>query len=178
LRYVALLRGINVGGHRMVKKEELADIFASAGLTDVVTLLASGNVVFSSNETDEAALQSVIEGALNDSLGYHVDVMVRTIAYMKELVALDPFADYTTEGAKFYVTFMARKPETVPPLPEDLPGQQSVAVGANDREFFAVSRKVQGSYGDFSPFMKAAFGKQPMTTRNWNTVVKLAAFGD
>src|SRR6187399_1157243 len=82
VRYVALLRGINVGGNRMISKEQLTSIFEGIGLTRVQTLLASGNVVFSSTETDEATLQKSIEGALETELGYSVNVMVRTVAYI------------------------------------------------------------------------------------------------
>ncbi len=176
IKYVALLRGINVGGNRMIKKEELTEIFEGAGLTDVQTLLASGNVVFASPETDERNLTDLVESALETALGYRVDVMIRTIAYIKELIALDPFAPYDTVGNKFYVTFLTTAPESVPDMPLKLTEMRALAVGMNDREFFSISHKTSdGRYGDFGPFIKATFGKQPVTTRNWNTVVKLAA---
>ena len=177
IRYVALLRGINVGGHRMIKKEELTEIFTTAGLADVQTLLASGNVVFSSPEDDEAKLQSIVETALEKHLGYRVDVMVRTIWYMKELLMLEPFAEYLQPAAKFYVTFLSHAVDELPEFPIKLKDQNAYAVGVNDREFFAVSfKRMDGKYGDFTPFMIKTFGKQPATTRNWNTIVKLAAF--
>ena len=177
IRYVALLRGINVGGHRMIKKEELTDIFTTAGLMDVQTLLASGNVVFSSPETDEATLQSHIETTLENALGYRVDVMVRTILYMKELLLMEPFAEYIQPSAKFYVTFLSKAVDELPDFPVKLKDQNAIAIGTHDREFFAVSfKRMDGRYGDFTPFMTKTFGPQPVTTRNWNTIVKLAAF--
>ena len=177
IRWVALLRGINVGGHRMIKKDELQQIFEGCGFSDVRTVLASGNVVFSSERNDEAELQGTIETALEDCLGYRVDVMIRTIAYLNELVEMDPFARAANwDEVKLYVTFLTHRPEDVPVLPVDLGDQDALALGLNDREFFAVSRKGRdGRYGDFAPFMLKAFGKQPITTRNWRTVVKLAA---
>jgi uncharacterized protein (DUF1697 family) len=178
IRYVALLRGINVGGHRKISKEQLTAIFESAGLTRVQTLLASGNVVFSSTEADEDRLQKSIEDALEHDLGYRVDVMVRTVNYICELLELNPFDSYEPIGAKFYVTFLSRRPETVPELPVKLSDQGAEAVGINDREFFAVSYKVEGSYGDFTKYLVQTFGKQPVTTRNWNTIAKIAAFRD
>ena len=177
LRYVALLRGINVGGHRMIKKEELQAIFEACGFTDVRPVLASGNVVFSSTETDESALQQQIESTLAEGVGYQVDVMVRTIAYLNELLELHPFAKAEEwDEVKLYVTFLTHRPESEPELPVDLGDQNALALGLHDREFFAVARKGRdGRYGDFSPFIKQAFGAQPITTRNWRTVVKLAA---
>ena len=177
IRYVALLRGINVGGHRMIKKDELQAIFEACGFTDVRTVLASGNVVFSSTETDEAALQERIESALAEGVGYQVDVMVRTIAYLNELLELNPFARAAEwKDVKLYVTCLTEAPSDQLDLPVDLGAQNALALGMHDREFFAVSRKGRdGRYGDFSPFIRRAFGAQPVTTRNWRTVVKLAA---
>jgi uncharacterized protein (DUF1697 family) len=176
IRYVALLRGINVGGHRMIRKDELQAIFEGCGFSDVRTVLASGNVVFSTASTSEKQLTETIESALADALGYRVDVMVRTIAYLNDLMALDPFGDVGPGDGHNYVTFLTTAPETVPDLPQDLPDQHALALGLNDREFFSVSyKRPDGRYGDFGPFMKQAFGKQPVTTRNWKTVVKLAA---
>ena len=176
VRYVALLRGINVGGNRMIKKEELQAVFEGSGFTDVRTVLASGNIVFNSDHGDEAELQQKIETALEDRLGYRVDVMVRTIAYLNELVEMDPFARAAEwDDVKLYVTFLTEGPDAVPELPVDLGDQNALALALHDREFFAVSRKGRdGRYGDFAPFIRKAFGKQPVTTRNWRTIVKLA----
>ena len=175
-RHVALLRGINVGGHRMIRKEELQEIFEGSGMTEVRPVLASGNVVFSSAPTSEEELTVAIESALEKALGYRVDVMVRTIAYLNELIALDPFGEVGPGDGHNYVTFLTHAPDTVPELPQDLVGQHARALSLNDREFFAVTyRRADGRYGDFGTFMVKAFGKQPVTTRNWKTVIKLAA---
>src|SRR5688500_16548937 len=115
IRYAALLRGINVGGHRMIKKEELQAIFEGCGFTDVRTVLASGNVVFSGELTEEIELQELIESALADAVGYRVDVMVRTISYLNELLEMDPFAPAANwEEVKLYVTFLTHRPEEAP----------------------------------------------------------------
>jgi uncharacterized protein (DUF1697 family) len=177
IRYVALLRGINVGGHRMIKKDELQAIFDGCGFTDVRTVLASGNVVFSSALTEEVELQGRIEAALEEAVGYHVDVMIRTIDYLNELLDLNPFARAAEwEDVKLYVTFLTERPGREPELPVDLGDNNALALGMHDREFFAVSRKGRdGRYGDFGPFIRQAFGTQPVTTRNWRTIAKLAA---
>jgi uncharacterized protein (DUF1697 family) len=160
----------------MIKKDELQAIFERCGFTDVRTVLASGNVVFSSTSTSEEVLTQTIETALEDALGYRVDVMVRTIAYLNELLELDPFREVGPGDGHNYVTFLTRAPETAPELPQDVPEQYFLALGLHDREFFSVSYKTpDGRYGDFGPFIQKAFGKQPVTTRNWKTIVKLAA---
>jgi uncharacterized protein (DUF1697 family) len=175
IRYVALLRGINVGGHRMIRKDELQAIFEGCGFSDVRTVLASGNVVFSSDLVDEVAIQERIESALHDALGYEVHVMVRTSAYLNDLIALDPFGEVGPGDGHNYVTFLTSAPDRVPDLPEDLPDQYFLALGMHEREFFSVSRKTpDGRYGDFGPYLVRQFGKQPVTTRNWKTVLKVS----
>ena len=175
IRYVALLRGINVGGHRMIKKDELQAIFEGCGFSEVKTVLASGNVVFSSDLVEEAAIQERIETALHDALGYGVNVMVRTISYLQDLIAIDPFGEVGPGDGHNYITFLTTAPKQVPDLPEDVPEQYFLALGMHGREFFAVSRKrPDGRYGDFGAYMAKHFGKQPVTTRNWKTVLKLA----
>ncbi len=174
-RYVALLRGINVGGHRKILKEELTNIFAACGYTDVQTLLASGNVVFAAEEEDESALATTIETALEEALAYRVDVMVRSIDYIRQLVESDPFGRYDVAGKKFYVTFLTSPPVSVPTdLPRSLPDQNSIAVKVGEREVYTISLKgPDGRYGDFGKFANEVSGKQPVTTRNWNTVLKI-----
>jgi len=175
IRYVALLRGINVGGHRMIKKDELQAIFEGCGFSEVKTVLASGNVVFSSDLVEEAAIQERIETALHDALGYVVNVMVRTISYLQDLIAIDPFGEVGPGDGHNYINFLTAAPEAVPDLPEDVPEQYFLALGMHEREFFAVSHKrPDGRYGDFGAYMAKNFGKQAVTTRNWKTVLKLA----
>ena len=160
----------------MIKKEELQAIFEGSGLTEVRPVLASGNVVFSSDSTSEEALTDRIESALEATLGYQVDVMVRTIAYLNELISLDPFGEVGPGDGHNYVTFLTKAPEKSPVLPLELPEQKVTALALHGREFFAVTYKSgDGRYGDFGPFMTKAFGKQPVTTRNWKTILKLAA---
>src|SRR6476619_1760790 len=111
IRYVALLRGINVGGHRMIKKDELQAIFEGCGFSEVKTVLASGNVVFSSDLVEEAAIQERIETALHDALGYVVNGMVRTIAYLQDLIAIDPFGKVGPGDGHNYITFLTTAPK-------------------------------------------------------------------
>jgi len=82
-RYAALLRGINVGGHR-VKMDHLRSLFADMGLEDVATVIASGNVIFSTPSEDPSALESSIEKHLYGALGYEVATFVRTPAELRD----------------------------------------------------------------------------------------------
>lgn len=90
MRYVAFLRGMNVGGHR-VSKEQFQKLFAEMGFTDPVTFRASGNVLFDARDDGEAAITSRIEEHLEKSLGYAVPAFVRSAAEVKAITAHEPF---------------------------------------------------------------------------------------
>src|SRR5437773_6771078 len=90
-RYVAFLRGINVGGRKLIKMEALALMFRSAGLKNVRTHIASGNVIFASASANKAALTRKIEKALARELGYEVPVILRTLAELESLARRNPF---------------------------------------------------------------------------------------
>lgn len=87
-RWVAFLRAINVGGHR-VSGDELADVFRSIGHIDVSTFLASGNVIFSAQRPDPEP----IETALFEAFGYAVPTILRSREHLAQLVEATPFTD-------------------------------------------------------------------------------------
>jgi uncharacterized protein (DUF1697 family) len=96
--YIALLRGINVGGHT-VKMDVLRSYFEQMGLGNVRTYIQSGNIFFESEQEDRAALAEMIEGHLHTALGYDVPVCLRTIAELEQVIATDPFRDLTVTPA-------------------------------------------------------------------------------
>jgi uncharacterized protein (DUF1697 family) len=173
IRYVAFLRGINVGGHRLIKMDELGRLFTAMGLSDVRTVIASGNVLFASEEADAKKLTARIELALEESLGYRVDVMLRTMARLRDLIELDPVQPKKGEG-HLYVTFLPDVPATVPPLPAHFPDEYFSVLAVSEAEVLVSATKMpNGLHGDPGKYLKKHFGKVT-TTRNWNTVVKIA----
>lgn len=88
--WIAFLRALNVGGRRLTN-DMLAGAFADAGMEDVRTFLASGNVVFQASTTDEAQLVSRLEDGLRAALGYEVPAYLRSSEQVRELAALEPF---------------------------------------------------------------------------------------
>jgi uncharacterized protein (DUF1697 family) len=112
--YIAFLRAVNVGG-RTVKMERLRELFTELGLRDVRTYIQSGNVFFTSDATDRAALTRRIEQHLEAVLGYAVPTMLRTVAEVEQLVEADPFAGVeVTPEVRLCVVFLSE------PLPADL----------------------------------------------------------
>lgn len=96
--YIALLRGINVGGNKMIKMAELKRILEEMGLGRVQTYIQSGNVLFESEE-EEGPLQTNIEEEIKKVFGFPVAVLLRTYAELKSLIAHCPFSlDSLAEG--------------------------------------------------------------------------------
>jgi uncharacterized protein (DUF1697 family) len=174
-RYAAFLRGINVGGHRIIKKDELIRIFTGAGLRDVRTVIASGNVLFTTDQTDMATLTETIERALQDALGYDVTVFLRTIAQLQELVRRDPFAAIDDSDTKRYVIFLPHAPADPPTLPVHIPEESFSVLGIEGAEVLVAAAKQPTGprYGDPTAYINKTFGKVS-TSRNWNTIVKIA----
>lgn len=90
-RYVALLRGVNVGGHAILKMADLRQLFASLGFKEISTYIQSGNVIFSAGDAGRAAIVRKIEDGLASLLGHEVRALVFTRAELKEAAAHNPF---------------------------------------------------------------------------------------
>lgn len=95
-RFVALLRGINVGGKNLIKMADLKACFEALGFENVSTYIQSGNVLFNADKPDRATLESRIEEALSKTFNYESRVVVRSHKQMKEIVARAPegFGDH------------------------------------------------------------------------------------
>ena len=107
IEYIALLRGVNVGG-RTVRMEVLRGLFRELGLADVRSYIQSGNVFFACPPGGRARLAAHIEGHLARRLGYEVPVILRTVPELARVVARDPFRDVVvTRDMRLCVVFAA-----------------------------------------------------------------------
>jgi uncharacterized protein (DUF1697 family) len=88
--YVALLRGINVGGKNKIEMKQLKAAFEDAGMTSVRTYINSGNVIFSSNSRSRARLTEVVEDAIARTFGFRIGVLVRDLKSMRAVVKALP----------------------------------------------------------------------------------------
>ncbi len=174
ITYVALLRGINVGGHKRIKMDDLRREFAAAGCREVETYIQSGNVVFAADESDADALAQTIERHLHGALGFEVSVILRTAAEMDAVVANNPFVGHDDPDARPYITFMARDLPVDLVVPRFSPLKDTEIVKATTRELFTLNRRVKDRPANPNLFSEKTF-KTPATTRNLNTVAKLAA---
>ena len=108
--YAAFLRAINVGGH-VVKMDRLRKVFVDAGARDVETVIASGNVLFSSPSKNESALAAKLAACLEKALGFEVATVLRTPEELAEAATRRPFGA-ETEGANLYVGFLSAAPSS------------------------------------------------------------------
>jgi len=110
-RYVAFLRGMNLGGRR-IRNEELGAEFEALGFADVSCFRASGNVVFAGEESDEPTLTVQIEAGLGEALGYAVPVFLREAAELRAVVAREPFDSVALAASKgkLQVAFLPTAP--------------------------------------------------------------------
>jgi uncharacterized protein (DUF1697 family) len=169
-RVAALLRGVNVGGHRKLPMADLARCLIEAGYGGVRTLLASGNVVLTA-EADVRALEIALEQLLTDRLGLVTDVLVRSGADLERVVAGNPFPD-VANGSQLLVLFH-RDPvpaDRVAALLDGHGGPERIA--AQGRELYI---DFAGGMRDSPVTARMAKLKFPRraTGRNMNTVVKL-----
>lgn len=110
--YVALLRGINLGGHKIVKMDQLRKAFEDLGLGEVKTYIQSGNVVFNAPARDPVTLAKKIEEKIVRQFGFPVPVLVKTAAGVGDVIKNNPLVkEKDIDVSRLHVTFLSSAPE-------------------------------------------------------------------
>jgi uncharacterized protein (DUF1697 family) len=175
-RYIALLRGINVGGKNKILMADLGRTFASIGLVNVQTYMQSGNVIFDSTESEEALVPK-IENRIRTDFGFFVSVIIRTADEFAKLICNCPFseeeiskAESLSAGESLYVLLLGHPPA------EDKINLLAGFNYAQDR-YKIVGRDVYlllcGSIRNSKLANDIGKLNVPATTRNWKTIRKL-----
>jgi uncharacterized protein (DUF1697 family) len=185
MRYVALLRGINVGGNTMMKMDELKAVFSELGFENVTSYINSGNLAFdtadrvrsphvSKGSRGEQGLVDALETAIEKKFGRHIDVMVRPQSDIDRVIANNPFEGEFESHKHMHVLF----------LKDELPLEKQFALSEIDlgdeciaclgREIYAL---LPAGVAESNFLRKSPLDKKPRvsyTGRNWRTVLKLA----
>ncbi len=169
IRWVALLRGVNVGGIT-VKSAPLADLFRSLGFDEVKTVLASGNVLFTTTDTDSAALIPRIERALTDEFGYAARVVLIRQSTLADVVAGYPFNE--VDDRHPYVIF-ASDPAVFDGVDATELDDTIERVAPGDGVLYWEVRRGLSTDSTFSKRTAKAKGSAVTTTRNLRTLRKL-----
>lgn len=175
---ISMLRGINVGGHNLIKMDALRALYQSLLLEYAQTYVQSGNVVFRTEDHDLVRLSNQIENAIEQTFGFRPAVVLRTLAELHDVVARNPFAMRSDISPnKLLVTFLAGDP-----------GQE-----ARDKllRIKAHPEEIQVERRELYIYFPAGMGRSklpitsidkivntPGTSRNWNSVLKLLAMAE
>jgi len=173
MRYIALLRGINLGGANQMKMDDLKAVFAELGFENVKSYINSGNLAFDTKKTTESKLINKIEDAVESNFGRRVHIMIREQREIERILKNNPFDGQYESHKHMHVLFLKE------PMPVEKAKllQQSALPGekydVRDREIYnLLPNGVAGSL-----LTKGFFEKKPAvpyTGRNWRTVEKLA----
>jgi uncharacterized protein (DUF1697 family) len=169
--YIALFRGINVGGNNLIPMSELKTILEKLGLRDVRTYLQSGNAIFQAEEKDKLKLSAGISDAIETSSGFKPQVLLLEKKDLEEAIKLNPFAEAESNPKALAVTFLFSQP-----VNPDLKTLESLKT---DIERFKLTGNV------FYMYAPDGFGRSKLasriekclgvstTSRSWNTVRKI-----
>ncbi len=171
--YIALLRGINVSGHKKVPMADLRSMLRKMGFQDISTYIQSGNVVFSSDESNSHTLEKQIKQRIQGTFGFEVPVLVKSIAEFKKIIQQNPFTEAESlEKNQVYFVLL-----------RDRPLQERVAVFQKEEfknEKFEVTEGCvyllcQNGYGraKLNNNLVEQKLKVEATTRNYRTMAKL-----
>lgn len=172
-RYVALLRGINVGGNKKIPMADLRTVLTGLGYTDVRTHLQSGNAVFDSTKRSSAAVGAAVEKAIADEFGMSVSCVIRTGPELVATIEGHPFGEIADNGSRMLVLFLSANPD-----PALLAEFDPVALAPDEVEVGdgVIYQWCPNGILEAPPvrdFVEKNL-KVRATGRNWNTVMKLA----
>lgn len=175
---IALLRGINVGGQKMIKMADLKSIFESMGFLHVRTYIQTGNVIFETDEDCTDLLRENTEHRLADALGYEVPVILRTLTELEDIIRNNPFdGSEITDPKQLYVSFLSAEPagESVNELARYTGGGDD-EIRVIHREVYLLCRQPYHKTAYSNHFLERKL-KVQATARNWNTVNKVISIG-
>jgi uncharacterized protein (DUF1697 family) len=168
---IALFRGINVGGRKILRMQELKSLLESLGCTDVKTYIQSGNVVFSHVNPDDTSLSDAISSTIESKFGFLPIVLLLPASELRRAVTENPFADAVSEPKTLHLWFLSADPAN--------PDLTSIEALKTEGESFALKERrfyLHAPKGIGRSKLAAAVEKLlgvPATARNWRTVTKI-----
>lgn len=171
MKYIALLRGINVGGHNKIKMAELRELLSSLGFQHVQTYLQSGNVVFETDISAKEALENRLSKSIDSKFGFEPKILLLTFDEITQAVESNPFNEASSTPKSLHFGFLKQPP--------DNPDIEKLNKLQKDSERFELTNKVFYLHTpDGVGRSKLAAGSEkalgvPMTDRNFRTVRKI-----
>lgn len=173
--YAVLLRGINVGGKKKLPMARLRTLMEGLGHTGVRTYLQSGQAVFTADHGDEGSLAAELAEAVEREFGFTVEALVRDSAYLAAVVAACPFPAAELEARQLHVTYYSQPVDEERFAEIDRPAFLPEEFRLGDRALYLYAPDGLGRSRLAEYLSRPRLNKGLVaTTRNWNTVVKLA----
>jgi uncharacterized protein (DUF1697 family) len=173
MKYIAFLRGINVGGHNKIKMEVLKKIFISIGYKNVKTVIQSGNVIFETSDKSIKSITLKIESKLYEFVNKEINAFVRTHEDLLNIVQQSPFGGTRADDKiKTYVFFLYKEPEKKLKLPLNSPNKEVSVFQRINLNLFMFVKKIPGKASSPNDFIEKTFGVLA-TARNWNVVCSI-----
>ncbi len=171
--YVALLRGINVGGKNLIKMTDLAACFESMGLQSVRTYIQSGNVIFRADHSNSAGLASRLKEVLSNTFSYESTVVVRSHKEMQDIVKRAPKGFGSEPDAYRYDVIFLKEPLTSAEAMKSISVKEGVDEAFAGRGVMYFSRLISRASSSRLTRIVGLPIYQSLTIRNWNTTTKL-----
>lgn len=174
MKYLALLRGINVGGKSLIKMADLKEAMTVAGFENITTYIQSGNVMFESDKTDNRQLGKTLAQTIDNSFALHVDCVVFSRKQWLDIVKAAPKWWGKDESWKHNLLVMTSEQNMTQVLEEI--GELKIGIEKVEAGNGVLYQSI--SWNDFSKAKSGRIASLPlykqMTIRNYNTTVKLA----
>lgn len=174
-RYIALLRGINVGGKNIIKMPDLKACFERMGFLDVSTYIQSGNVAFNTTATAEETIQTIISEHLLATFNYNSPIIVISQDHAIGIVNNTPESFGIAKELYKYDVLFLKPPLTASEAMAQIELQEGVDLAAAGDGVLYFSRLISGDSKSYlEKIVKLPIYKQ-LTVRNWNTTKKLVS---
>ncbi len=174
MKYISILRGINVSGQKKIKMADLKILYEAQGFGSVTTYIQSGNVIFESKGVNKEGLKKTIENAIEDKFTFHVPVDIRTNQELKQIVDNCPYEEAQAEenGTKILVTFLRSTPSVQKQelLLEYVKSPERLTIQGSEAYLYCPNGYGKSKLSNI--FIENKLGILA-TTRNWKSVKKL-----
>ncbi|MCF8239123.1 MAG: DUF1697 domain-containing protein [Saprospiraceae bacterium] len=171
VRYIAILRGINVSGQKLIKMKDLVSLLEKAGLKEVRNYIQSGNIAFQSDKQPLPVLVDTIQAAIKKEYGFDVPTQILTAEKLQKVIDGNPYLSRpNVDLAKIYIVFLDQIPAVVPDIDTKTLGRDEFVI--QDDVIYLYLNEGAGRTKLNNNFWESKL-KVNATSRNWRTTLKL-----
>ncbi len=172
-KYVAFLRGINVGGHHKVPMADLKKELKELGFENIITILNSGNIIFDAKADRLEQIEESVSAHLENHFGFPVPTIVRKAETIEKLFSDDPFKGIeVTKDIRLYISLLQKDTDPNFKTPWSSPDESFKVLSKQDKDILSVLDLSVTKTPKAMGALEKIFGKN-ITTRNWKTIVRI-----